>query len=186
MLPEARFILISAFEQFDYAREAIALEVQAYLTKPVKPSEIIDAVLKTIRKLKKDRTLLPEANADDLYEEVSHDVILEATNYIEKFQYKELTLADVAAHVALSTSYFSRLFKKETGMLFVDYMKHKKIERAKRLLLRTNKKVYAISQELGYQSVQYLPPCLKPWRHDSKPIPVLEQVQKRCRGKVKS
>lgn len=44
--PGIRVILISAYEQFDFAQEAIALGALSYITKPLKKQKIIDEVLK--------------------------------------------------------------------------------------------------------------------------------------------
>ena len=43
-LPEAKFILISAFAEFEWAQKALSLGVLQYLVKPVRMTEIIDAV----------------------------------------------------------------------------------------------------------------------------------------------
>ena len=44
---------------------------------------------------------------------------------------ESISLAQVAKHVCLSTSYFSTLFKTETGVGFVEYLQHIRIEQAK-------------------------------------------------------
>lgn len=72
-----------------------------------------------------------------------------------------VTLAETAEAVDLSPSYFSRLFKNEVGMSFVEYCKSAKVERAKHLLRSTDKKIYEICDELGYQSVQYFTTLFK-------------------------
>ena len=45
-LPNVKVILISAYEEFDYAKQAISLGVNSYLSKPVKKAEVIDEVSK--------------------------------------------------------------------------------------------------------------------------------------------
>lgn len=45
-LPDVQVILISAYEEFDYAKQAIRLGVNSYLSKPVKKAEIIHEVSK--------------------------------------------------------------------------------------------------------------------------------------------
>lgn len=44
--PEVKFILISAYEDFDFAQKAISLGVLSYITKPLKKQRIIEEVLK--------------------------------------------------------------------------------------------------------------------------------------------
>lgn len=45
-LPDVKVILISAYEEFDYAKQAISLGVNSFLSKPVKRAEVIDEVCK--------------------------------------------------------------------------------------------------------------------------------------------
>jgi len=45
-LPNVKVILISAYEEFDYAKQAIRLGVNSYLSKPVKKVEVINEVCK--------------------------------------------------------------------------------------------------------------------------------------------
>ncbi len=45
-LPNVKVILVSAYEEFDYAKQAIRLGVNSYLSKPVKKAEVINEVCK--------------------------------------------------------------------------------------------------------------------------------------------
>ena len=86
---------------------------------------------------------------------MGYNMVDKAKKYIDAHIYQDISLGDVSEYVNLSPSYFSRLFKKETEMAFVDYVKACKTEKAKLLLTTTNKKVYEIAEELGYQSIRY-------------------------------
>ena len=48
--------------------------------------------------------------------------------------------------------YLSALFRRETGMPLGDYMKKRKVEHAKRRLLRSNAPVASIAEEFGFAS----------------------------------
>ncbi|MGI5899739.1 MAG: response regulator transcription factor [Christensenellales bacterium] len=160
-LPESVFIVISAFEHFEYAKRAINMGVTAYLTKPVRAREIVEKVAEAVEKLDGYKS----ADGVDVGGDIAdcYDVIDQAKNFIEmnRRRQTDVSLEEVAAHVSLSSAYFSRLFKKETGMLFVEYVKRKKLDAAKAMLLQTNMKVYAISKRLGYKSVQYFATMFK-------------------------
>jgi two-component system response regulator YesN len=90
-----------------------------------------------------------------------NSVINRAIEYMQNHCGEDITLLDVAEHVSFNHQYFSRLFKEETGVQFIEYMKKLKIEKAKELLKNSNKKVYEICDELGYQSVQYFSTLFK-------------------------
>ena len=66
-----------------------------------------------------------------------------------------LDMALVSDHVGLSKIYFCRLFHKEEGVSFSNYLKLARIERAKQLLLQTNMKVFVISDAAGFSNAKY-------------------------------
>lgn len=74
-----------------------------------------------------------------------------AKEYI-KMHYKEnITLKSVADHVYLNSSYFSELFKNETGKNFIDYLIETRINEAKKLLEMPDIKVYEVGEKVGYE-----------------------------------
>lgn len=80
-----------------------------------------------------------------------------------KHHYSESTLSieDVARTVCLSTSYFSTIFKNETGITFTDYLIKIRMERAKNLLENTHMKMYEISSMTGYENAAYFSAAFK-------------------------
>jgi Response regulator containing CheY-like receiver domain and AraC-type DNA-binding domain len=82
-------------------------------------------------------------------------VILKAKKYIEQNYQKDITLESTALHVNLSPVYFSRLFSRETGVSFIDYLTMQRICHAKDYLKNTNKRVQEISNLIGYNNPYY-------------------------------
>lgn len=77
-------------------------------------------------------------------------------NRIRNNCFSDLTLKTVAESIQMSPAYFSYLFKKETGLNFVDYVTEVKMEKAKELLSRNPElKIYEIADRLGYKDVKY-------------------------------
>jgi len=64
-LPEAKFIMVTAYDTFDYARKAIKLGVKDYLLKPSKASEIIAVTGKVIDEIRKEKTILEQRLLDE-------------------------------------------------------------------------------------------------------------------------
>ena len=81
--------------------------------------------------------------------------VIDAKKFITNNFYNEICLDDVAAHVSLSSAYFSRLFKQETGENFIDYLIKVRMEEAKKLLESSSLKTYEISEKIGYKKSKY-------------------------------
>ena len=73
----------------------------------------------------------------------------------------ELTVKMIADRVFLHPVYLSKIFKAETGEGLSEYLIRTRLERALYLLKHTNKKIYEITAELGYQNPQYFSKLLK-------------------------
>jgi AraC-like DNA-binding protein len=66
---------------------------------------------------------------------------------------EELTLVRLARTVNSSASYFSKHFKKATGMSFIDYIGRIRVEHAKNLLQNPGLRISSIGYEVGFRSV---------------------------------
>lgn len=78
-----------------------------------------------------------------------------ALEYIQLHYSKELTLTEVAEHLGLSPAYFSRMFRKETGIGFVEYVNKLRIDKAKQRLLQGERQMKQISREVGFYSYSH-------------------------------
>jgi two-component system, response regulator YesN len=73
-----------------------------------------------------------------------------------KLNYKEdITLEETATQCRLSSFYFSKLFKKEKGITFIEYLTNYRIQKAKQLLKNTNLSIKEISGDSGYSDPNY-------------------------------
>jgi two-component system response regulator YesN len=93
--------------------------------------------------------------AETLSKMPRHPEIAKAMRYVELNLHRKLALDEVAEHLHLNPSYFSRLFKKETGETFVDFVTRTKMERAKLLLDTTKLTVHEVADRLGYDNKSY-------------------------------
>lgn len=82
-------------------------------------------------------------------------VIREALYFIGQNYHQNITVEQVASHVDKSKNYFSYLFKKETGIVFIEYLNKIRIEKAKELLQTTSNKTYEIAEQVGYNDYKY-------------------------------
>ncbi|THF74932.1 response regulator transcription factor [Cohnella fermenti] len=81
--------------------------------------------------------------------------VAEACRFVSLNLGRRIGLDEVAEQLHLNASYFSRLFKKEVGITFIEYVTRMKMERAKELLDQTSRTVGEICEMLGYDNQSY-------------------------------
>ncbi|MDT8899673.1 response regulator [Anaeroselena agilis] len=99
---------------------------------------------------------------------VNSRVINRACTFIADNCNRNLTLEEVAHNVHLSPFYFSKVFKKEKGCNFVDFLTKTRVERAKKLLRHPDLSVVRVAHESGYQDASYF--C-RVFRHEEGMTP---------------
>jgi AraC-like DNA-binding protein len=102
--------------------------------------------------------ILLDLGQHDLVFEVGKSLkvqIYDVMKYISKHYSENLTAEQCSKQSNMSYSYFSRNFKKISGMTFKDYLNLVRITNAERLLMTTDLSVSEISQMVGYNSESY-------------------------------
>ncbi|AIQ40598.1 helix-turn-helix domain-containing protein [Paenibacillus sp. FSL R7-0297] len=97
----------------------------------------------------------------EMYQETRRDEIKKVKQYVDRHLNRKITLEEVAEYTHLNSSYFSRLFKKETGMSFIHYVTHTKMEHAKELLDQSPQSVEQVAEQLGYENKSYFTKLFK-------------------------
>ena len=78
-----------------------------------------------------------------------------ARRYVQLHMDQPIGLMDAARAVGMNPSYFSMLFKRETGKNFTNYVNRTKIEYAKQLLRQPVCKVYQVCRQVGFEDAKY-------------------------------
>lgn len=109
----------------------------------------------TLDELKQGCTLIFEAAAAKLTvlkdSQRTRAVIGDIRSYIEEnYPNPELSLDHLSDKFAIQAKNISKLFKEESGCNFVDFLIGLRMDKAKLLLLSTNKSLQEISGEVGY------------------------------------
>ena len=87
-------------------------------------------------------------------EEVKY-VVRKTDEYIKAHYAEDISLADLARHVCLSSPYLSRIYKRGTGMNTIEKIKEVRIKEAVRLLETTNMKIQDVAAAVGFNSSRY-------------------------------
>lgn len=152
----AEFIFLTAHQKFTYVHSALKLEAMDYLLKPFRYEELEACIRKVRIKLRKvdeetAKTILlteEELSAGNMY-------IKKAISYVREHYAEEILVNEVAEGLNLSEAYFCRLFKKETGYTFGQYLTNYRIHVAAGLLANFPMKVSEAAEQVGYSDSNY-------------------------------
>ena len=82
--------------------------------------------------------------------------VLRAQEYVrDNYADSGLSLDSICEVLGVSNSYFSTIFKKETGNSFISYLTDYRMDQAARRLIETSEKSYIIAKEVGYTDPNY-------------------------------
>ena len=156
-----KFVIISAYEEFEYARQAIALGVVDYLVKPVTREE----VYKVWCRLKEDAVSgdEPEPESDSLkalYPD-AHPLILRALDIIQSSYATKISQKELSEMLGISAEYFCFLFKRDTKENFSRFLRRYRIEKAKQLLDEGEVPRDEIPYSVGFSDPKYFYKCFK-------------------------
>ena len=85
----------------------------------------------------------------------THPAIITAIDLIEDTCHEPLNIQHIARHVGFSPTHFGRLFKKETGRNFPEYVAYTRLIQSLKGLRRTNHTLEQISADYGFNTPNY-------------------------------
>lgn len=137
----------------------LIIEVCEKMQRQENALELADAIVSNTKVLR--RTVTNTALGDCL--EASNAEAYDCANttlkpifsYLHAHRCEAVPLKKAAALCHISTSHFSRLFVKETGENYSNYIAQLKIKWSKALLVKTDMSVARVSEELGYNEAGY-------------------------------
>ena len=162
-------LFLTAFDRFDYAKQAVSVQALDYLLKPYEEKELLLLMEEAMRlyplyasvlarkKLcgtKQEPMTIPEQEVCE--EDVRLSMIREEMNgYIQARYADDISMQDAARAMNYSEAYFCKLFKQCFKVNFSAYLNEYRIARAKELLTDTRENVKEISLACGYSDANY-------------------------------
>ena len=168
-------IFLTAFDEFNYAKRAIAVRAMEYLLKPVEDQELV-AVLEEAIRLLEEKADGSQKNVREKpvdMQEKKKDAELENGNvrmsavaenirqYIDMHYKEDISLQSVAEEMNYSDAYFCKIFKQCFDKSFIGYLTEYRLERAKQLLADVRINVKDISVNVGYRDSNYFAKVFK-------------------------
>ncbi|WP_276952811.1 response regulator transcription factor [Enterocloster lavalensis] len=166
----AQFIIISGYNEFEYAKAALRMEVLDYILKPIDDEELQKAVEKAVQRIGETKALSAERREQEgeikslllEYDEKNMNAYLRgALRYVRENYARELSIRDVAAHLAISDSYLAKLFKVELNITFLEYLTRVRMRRAMELMRDKNMPIYEVAERVGYRDYRHFSSTFK-------------------------
>ncbi|EFM09937.1 two component transcriptional regulator, AraC family [Paenibacillus curdlanolyticus YK9] len=152
---DVQIIVLSGFEEFEYARAALRFGVKDYLLKPVDKIQLQERLVEIESLRQKALANKPEESAAPI-EDREHHAVEQVKHELEQSYDQPFELEKLAQSVGMNGSYLSRLFRIQTNMTMTDYVIQLRIEKAKELLIGNPAlRNYEISQLVGYHDPVY-------------------------------
>ncbi|MDR1157081.1 MAG: response regulator [Oscillospiraceae bacterium] len=147
-------IVISSYDEFEYAQLALRYGAVDYLLKPTGTSDILRAIWTACKKEPFRSNKQKESAALNSF-------ISNALDYMNRHYPDELTLTIVAEYVGITPNYFSTLFKRTVGCGFIDYLNQIRVERACDYFVDNKMKTYEVAYKVGYRDEKYFSSIFK-------------------------
>lgn len=141
-------VLLSAYADFEYARQAMHAGVFDYLTKPVQYEKIATTFSLLHQKLCARRPASPSGD-DNAYH---GKLAAYACRYAEEHM-DTATLETVASNLGFTPSYVSRIFHGVTGKTFSRHLLECRMTRAAKLLSGPFTSISSVAYVVGYDNV---------------------------------
>lgn len=147
-------VLIERVAQ-NHQLKSIELEHTQYLQEVLSIQTLSLQKLYEIEHVLREKVLTITENViEDGHAQVSR-LMKAALLYIQGNYANDLRLQDVSEVVGISPQYFSRVFKEELGVNFVDYVTQLRMEQAKRMIKEGNTSIKEICFAIGYKDPNY-------------------------------
>jgi YesN/AraC family two-component response regulator len=157
---DVKYIVISGYDDFQYAQSAIKSGAIDYILKPIVEEELNRAIQKAVTLLNYERNIMT-IKSIDVEEATASQVVELIKDQIDSYYTRDIKLTDFSNKYFFTKSYLSKLFKKTYGYGAYEYVLHLRMERAKELLTNSDLPIKDISERLGYSNNNYFSKAFK-------------------------
>jgi len=161
--PDCFLVVISGYQDFDYAAHALRANAVDYLLKPVSQTELLPVLSRLMQKVEAQRRQNPPLPTPRETDGVSQEnVAKQVRDYLGQ-HYREAvntqTLGEVFGYVP---SYLSVLFSREYGISPSDYLVQIRLSHAKELLkAHPDMLVKEIAEQVGFKNPHHFSKTFK-------------------------
>ena len=152
----ARVIVLTAYNEFDYARSALRFGASDYLLKPFRDQELIAAIRRVCQQGRDARGTAPGEQLPELPGGDKSKYVQRTLEYIAgHYGDTDINITTIARSIGITEGHLSHVFKKETGYTVLNYLTQYRVRMACRLLSGGEHRVYEVAEKVGYRDVTY-------------------------------
>lgn len=155
--PNCGIIFLTAYDRFDYAKNAIAVRAMEYLVKPCADEEIISTVEHAIYRSEYKPVAAVMRTEENGSEEGRHgsSVAELIEQYVCTHYHQNISMQDAAYALNYSESHFCKIFKQLFGQNFTSYLTTYRMDKAKEMLSSPNVTIKDVGMRVGYADQNY-------------------------------
>lgn len=146
-LPNCNIVILSAYDNFNYAQKAIRIGVYEYALKPITEEEAESILISLKTKLDKDNEIYSDIEDSYGIKNIKFKKMIE---YINENYMKKLSLYVLAEMFNLNVTFCCSLFNKEFDCTFTEYCIKLKMRKAAELIKEGEMDLYQIAEYLNY------------------------------------
>lgn len=135
-MPENNYIIITAYESFHYAQQALRLGAKDILLKPVEYGALQSAITRALG-----------------WKFTQNALTNEVIQYIQTHYGEKVEVNDLAKQFYTTASHIARTFKKNMGTNVISYLHQVRIEHAAAMLRNGDMGIKEISEACGYENL---------------------------------
>ena len=138
--PSLKSIVVTAYDDFEYAQRALRLGCVDFLLKPFTRQAFREALERA----------MPKDTQDD-----GEDSIIRldwVKGYVREHLHEDIDMSMITEKLHMNYAYFSRKFKEKTGQTFSDFLTDMRMKEAQRLLA-SGRNVSETAERVGYNNI---------------------------------
>lgn len=167
---KTQFVVTSAFAEFEYARQAISLDVREYLVKPITLDDLSIALSHIMPK--------EESQVNNAY----HPMVGRTLAIIGEKYGEPINLASISEQLKVTPEYLSYLFHRDMGINFSTYLRQVRIDHAFELMKNGSNRIYEIAHAVGFSDAKYFYRVFREVTGKSPGVYIRELAEQRAAG----
>lgn len=158
-------IILSGYNEFSNAQKAIKYGVTEFIVKPIKESEIVEAIKRAKAQVDEQNYLMKlesihNMNEDhqvmtDTYHTTSDGLVRSMLQYVSDNYQNKIVFGEVSKKMGYSATVLHERFKKETQTTFNEYLNRYRINQSIQMIKQGDKKLYEIAEDCGFSEYKY-------------------------------